>query len=132
MPGADVNYLAVLIAAIAVQPLGFLWYGKLFSARWMALRGYDATDHEGGGPGLGYALAFGLSLIEFFVLSYVVDWAFADSVLECIAIAAFMWLGFVAPVMGMAVIFSDRASFALFAIEGEGSGESPARRRPAV
>lgn len=31
-----INWIAVLVAIVAVQALGYLWYGMAFSARWMA------------------------------------------------------------------------------------------------
>ena len=33
-PPVEINYLAVLVAAIASMALGFLWYGPLFGNQW--------------------------------------------------------------------------------------------------
>lgn len=36
---ANVNYLAVVVAAVASMAVGFLWYGVLFRKQWMSLMG---------------------------------------------------------------------------------------------
>lgn len=40
----DVNWLAVLVAAIVPLVVGFLWYGTLFKTRWLALM--ETTEEE--------------------------------------------------------------------------------------
>jgi len=39
-PPVEINYLAVLVAAIASMALGFLWYGPLFGNQWKKLMGF--------------------------------------------------------------------------------------------
>lgn len=48
MPQVDVNYLAIIVAAIINLVLGFLWYGPLFGRRWMALA-HVTPQQMGGG-----------------------------------------------------------------------------------
>ena len=36
-----VNWIAVLVAVVLLEALGYLWYGPLFGARWMALLGKE-------------------------------------------------------------------------------------------
>lgn len=38
---ASINYLAVLIAAVASMIIGFLGYGPLFGKAWMRLMNFD-------------------------------------------------------------------------------------------
>lgn len=40
----NVNYLAVLVAAIASMILGYLWYGPLFGNMWKQLMGFTDKD----------------------------------------------------------------------------------------
>ena len=40
----EVNLLAVLVAGIVPMIVGFLWYGPLFSKRWLALM--ETTEEE--------------------------------------------------------------------------------------
>jgi len=119
MYGADVNYLAVLIAGIAVQPVGFLWYGPLFGRPWRALKGIDPSksDDAAANPGPALAIGFVVALVEFWVLSNVFDWVGVVDIPHALCIAALMWLGFVAPIVAMGVVFSDRASFKLWLID---------------
>lgn len=45
-----VNMLGVLLAALAMWMIGFVWYGVAFSDAWMASRGYVDADFEGSHP----------------------------------------------------------------------------------
>lgn len=116
MYGADVNYLAVLVAGIAVQPLGFLWYGPLFGKPWMALKGIDPSGSDAS-PGPALAIGFLVALVEFWMLSNVLDWVGAADIPHALCISALMWLGFVAPIVAMGNVFSDRASLKLWVID---------------
>lgn len=114
---ADVNYLGVLIGAVAAQPLGFLWYGVVFSQPWMQLRGYSEEDVESGGS-TGYVIAFLLAIVIAYTLARLVDMVGADSVGDCVAVAAFAWAGFAGTVQATQLAFSTTPSVRLFAIEG--------------
>ena len=39
-----INWLAVLVAVVAMQVVGFLWYGPLFSKTWLAASGKTRED----------------------------------------------------------------------------------------
>jgi hypothetical protein len=44
---ADVNWLAVIVAALAYFALGALWYSKaLFAKRWISLTGVDVSNPD--------------------------------------------------------------------------------------
>ena len=60
----DVNYLAVVLAALSAFVLGGLWYSPLlFAKRWMAGAKLSEADLAGANMGLIYGTAFLLSLI---------------------------------------------------------------------
>ena len=42
----EVNYLAVIIAAVVSLLFGFLWYGPIFGKAWMRLNGVTKKDIE--------------------------------------------------------------------------------------
>jgi hypothetical protein len=46
-----INWLAVLLAAVAHQAIGFLWYGPLFGRLWMERRGLSREQVAAGGGG---------------------------------------------------------------------------------
>ena len=115
---ADINYLAVILGGVAAQPLGALWYSRAaFGPTWMRLRRYSEADVQGGGR-VGYAVAFLASLLVAYTLARLVDMVGADSVGDCIAVAAFVWAGFAAAVQATQIAFSTTRSPTLFAIEG--------------
>src|SRR5688572_1633570 len=40
------NYLAILVAAVAGMAVGFFWYGPLFGKIWVKLSGFTKEDME--------------------------------------------------------------------------------------
>jgi len=62
------NVLAILVAALAMYAIGFLFYGLLFGEAWQAAAGYTKEELEGGmakmplGFVIPILLAIGLSL----------------------------------------------------------------------
>lgn len=112
----DVNYLAVLIAAVAVQPVGFLWFGPLFGKTWAALKGISPDGDKSGFP-KALAIGFVALVVEFIVLSMVFDWTGVVTVGQGIEIALIMFVGFVGPLIAVGNVFSERASLKLFMID---------------
>ena len=43
---APINYLAVVLAALAAMVIGFVWYGPLFGKQWMALMGFTPQSMD--------------------------------------------------------------------------------------
>lgn len=119
----QVNYLAVLLAAVASMVLGFLWYSPMLLGKaWMKERGLTAETikKEQQGMGMLYGLSFVVALITAYVLSHVMTMAvnfFHMPLLNTGLTSAFwMWLGFVMPVQATATIFGNH-NFKLFAID---------------
>jgi hypothetical protein len=60
----DINFLAVIAAALSTFVIGGLWYSPLlFQKAWMAANGLTATDLETGGQARIFGGAFALSLV---------------------------------------------------------------------
>lgn len=114
----SVNYLAVLVAAIAAFVLGGLWYGPVFGKQWMALMGMTKEKMEAEkskGVAKSYILMFIGSLVMAYILSYVVmamaPYLAAMGTIGALAgleIGICMWLGFVAPVTMGSVLWEGR------------------------
>ncbi len=109
----DVNYVALLAAAVAGMVIGFLWYSPLLVGKpWMKLMGYSAGDMKKEQQKMGkwYALSFILSVISAYVLYHVMVMSIAyfdnPPVATGLMTAFFSWLGFVMPVQATGVIFS--------------------------
>lgn len=65
----DVNYLAVLLAALSAFVIGGLWYSVLFGKPWMALTGQSEEKLKSGNPAIIFGGAFLLNLVAAFVLA---------------------------------------------------------------
>src|SRR3989344_6061991 len=116
MPTVPINYLAVVVAAVASTALGALWYSPLlFGKQWMALSGMspevlDAAKNRG--MGKLYAIAFVGSLAMSYVLAHAL--VFASAYMAVSGISAGLttgfwnWLGFVAPVTLGSVLWDNK------------------------
>ena len=91
---ADMNYIAVLVAAAAYFVLGAVWYG-LLAKPWMAFAGKTQEEVESGaGPGP-YITAAIASLVAAVALAAIIKLAGAGSVGEAICIAGTCSVGLV-------------------------------------
>ncbi len=109
------NWLAVIIAAVAQMALGFIWYGSLFGKTWMAMMGINQQTMSREGMGKTYALQFVGSLVTAAVLAKLIGAMGATSVGAGVATGFWVWLGFVATVTLGSVLY-ERRSFNLYAL----------------
>ena len=116
---ADVDYLAVVLGALAAQVLGFLWYGKLFYKPWVAARALDPSEGENPGPVI-YVVPLICALLIAYTLARLADMTGAGDIGEGIALGAFVWVGFAGTVQLMQINFSEAKvkRVPTFAIEG--------------
>lgn len=119
----EVNYIAVLVAAVSSMIIGFAWYSEvLFGKPWMKLMGYNSESlkKEQREMGKWYAVSFVLALVTAYVLFHVMTLSMNffgyTAIMTGMTSAFWMWLGFVMPVQLTGVIFSNNKSFKLFAI----------------
>lgn len=68
----DVNYLAVLLAALSAFVLGGIWYSAIFARTWMALTGQSEETLKSGNPAVVFGGAFILNLVAAWVLAMFV------------------------------------------------------------
>lgn len=116
MPSVDINYLAVLVAAIASMAIGSFWYStKGFGKQWMALSGMTAGKIDAAkaqGMGKMYAIAFVGSLLMSYVLAHAL--VFASAYMNVsggsagLAVGFWNWLGFIAPVTLGSVLWEGK------------------------
>ncbi len=66
---AGVNILGLVLGALAMWVLGFIWYGMLMSDAWMAASGYTEQMFEGQSP-LWMPAGFVISLLLTFGLGW--------------------------------------------------------------
>jgi hypothetical protein len=111
----SINYLAILIAAIASMVIGFLWYGPIFGKKWIAMMGWSEeqiTEAKKKGMAKSYVLNFIGSLVMSYVLAHALIFASAymkvDGVSAGVTVGLWNWLGFIAPVTLGAVLWERR------------------------
>ncbi|MEO8637777.1 MAG: DUF1761 domain-containing protein, partial [Candidatus Taylorbacteria bacterium] len=106
-----INYLAVLVCALAAMAVGFVWYGPLFGKAWMKIMGAESMTAEQkqsmkkmmGGM---YFLQFVLSFVTAGALAYhISNWAGNASSL---GIALCAWFGFVMTTNAGACLWSGK------------------------
>src|SRR5437667_8731900 len=102
-----INYLAIIIAAVAQFIIGAIWYMPLFGNLWGKIHGMEKVSKEDRqkmmksmGPFL--ALQFLVTLVTTFVLAIFITY---QPTWNAYAMAAFFWVGFVVPTQVSGVIF---------------------------
>ena len=94
-----INYLAVLVAAVASMVVGFLWYGPLFGKQWVKLMKIDdkkIKEAKQKGMGKTYFLAFLTTLVMSYVLAHFVDYVEAKTIADGVILGFWIWIGFLA------------------------------------
>ena len=114
---AVINYLAVLVAAIASMALGMLWYGPLFGKLWMKLSGITPQSMKKMKltPKAAMTMGFIGTLVTAYVLSHFVDLLGVTTWSGAAQFAFWAWLGLVAPVQLGAYLWEGKP-FKLFVL----------------
>lgn len=109
MPGLEVNYTAVLAAALLNMAIGALWYSPvLFAKEWMQFLGKTAEDVRRQGS-KGYWIAGIGALVQAYILAHFVQYAGATDFVEGSVTGFWLWLGFVAVSSAVNTSFSGRS-----------------------
>jgi hypothetical protein len=104
-----VNWLAIIIAAIANMVIGFLWYGTwAFGKSWMTLSGRTMGEGFPAGPGPLYAMTAAAAIVQAITMSWFVSQTGANSGAAGAIIGLYVGLGFVATAMFAEVLFAGR------------------------
>jgi len=103
----NVNYLAVLVAAVAGMAVGALWYSPvLFGKAWAKLSG--AGEPKKKGMAKSYTAGFATQLVTAFVLAALIGSLGASVITEGTVIAFWIWLGFLATSMFGMVLWENK------------------------
>ena len=109
------NYGAIVVSAVAYWLLGALWYGVLFSQRWMALEGITMEHARSMNPVVPYVITLVLNLLIAFVLAQLCLWRNANTAPRGAAVGVLLWIGIVGPVVFTTYMYEMRPK-ELFAI----------------
>jgi hypothetical protein len=111
----DINWLAVLVAAVVTFVLGGLWYGPLFGKVWRLAEGQaEPQPGQQKHPALVYGLSFVLMLIAAMALAVAIG---PDpDVTRSIGFGLVVGVGWVATSFGVNYLFAGRR-LALLAVD---------------
>lgn len=92
------NYIAILVAAIASFVLGGLWYGPVFGKTWMKLEGFTPESMRAMPLSAKQAMVFGFinTVVGTAVLSWLIGALGITTIAAAINPIFCVWLGFVA------------------------------------
>ncbi len=112
MPTANVNIVAVLVAALLTFVLGAFWYSPLLFARqWMQAQGYTPDKIEQMKK-RGMTRAYAVSVLCYVVMAYVVallaSYTNATTLVQGLWLGFLTWLGFAATIGLTANMFSEK------------------------
>jgi Protein of unknown function (DUF1761) len=112
MPTANVNILAVLVAALLTFVLGAFWYSPvLFAKQWMAAQGYTPEKLEAMKK-RGATKAYVVSVLCYVVMAYVVallaSYTNSTTLAQGLWLGFLSWLGFAATIGLTANMFSEK------------------------
>lgn len=111
---ADINFLAVLAAAVLVFLIGFLWYGPMFGKAWQREVGLTRDDLKD----KNMALVFGPALVLMILMAIVIAAFLPEEPIwqDGLLLGGVLGVGVVAASIGINYLFAGR-SVALYAID---------------
>ena len=102
-----VNYLAVLVAAIAAVVIGFVYYGLTgFRERWLAMIGKPVQPGARPGPTSMLAGAV-VALVNAWGLAVLARTVGASGIGDAVVLGLFVWLAFMATLSAATVTFEE-------------------------
>lgn len=115
----EVNWIGVVVAALAGFVVGGLWYGPIMGKRWMGAVGLTEEQIKSSGTPVAmlYGGAFAFSLVASWTLAHTFatygrDLSDTVKVMTAVGVA----LGFIIPAIGTNYLFSQKSK-ALFFID---------------
>ena len=107
----QINWLAVVVAAVVTWLLGALWYSPYVLGRqWVAAHGYtpERMAEMRKGAGRAYAASFVMYLVMAAVIAVLVGYIVMGRAVQGAKLGALLWLGFAVPLGVTGNLFSDR------------------------
>jgi hypothetical protein len=105
----DINWVAVVLAAVAGFALGALWFVPLFGKAWDREAGVTESIKKAGNKPLIFGSAFFLYLFMAFIVGHTLATYSNPGLIVSIMIAGGVGAGFVAPAFGISYLFAHRS-----------------------
>jgi len=74
----EINYIAIIVAALVPNVLGAIYYGPIFGKQWMSSLNFTKEDFKGRNEALIYGSALLLSCIVSFFLKFIIEMIHKD------------------------------------------------------
>jgi len=106
-----INYPAVLVATVVHFLVGGLWYGLLFSNKFVELIAWSPEklkEMQNHSPAKELTIAFISALVLVYILAHFVQYTKARTALDGMQTAFWLWLGFIATTQLATVVFEER------------------------
>ncbi|MBA2745365.1 MAG: DUF1761 domain-containing protein [Flavisolibacter sp.] len=115
---SEINWLAVLVAAVLYFALGALWYTALFGKQWIAYQGINVNDPEmKKGSGAIMLSSFFLMLFATICLALLVEKLELNQAVSGIKLGLVTGLGFAFTAISISYLYIKKP-FGLHAIDG--------------
>ncbi len=121
MYGVSINWLAVVVAAVAAYIVGWLWYGVLFGKTWMKLNKMSPADIKKAkqkGMATPMILNFIGTLVTVYVLAVLIGAVEANDMIGAVQLAFWIWLGFLLATTVLGSVLWDGKPWGLFVLNG--------------
>lgn len=110
MPVTEINYVAVLVAALIFMVVGFVWYSlPVFGKSWMKEVGLRKEELNGGSA-TSYALVTLAGLVQAYVLAHFIYYAGATTLLTGLTTGLWIGVGFTAMAIAANYVFARRSA----------------------
>ena len=105
----DVNYWAVLVAAVATMVIVSIYYMPAVAGRaWMKEIGKTEEEIRAANRPILFVIAAVLSVIQASVLSAVIGWADAHTLVGGVLVGLVLWIGMAVPMVSVTFLFEGR------------------------
>jgi hypothetical protein len=121
MPQVSNNYLAILACGVVYMIVGAFWYSPIiFGNLWLKVMGKSQEELKSMRKGVwkSYLISFLGALVMAFVLSHIIDYAKADTIIEGLQCGLWVWIGFVITTSLGGVLFEGRPRGLYFIYNG--------------
>lgn len=115
-----VNYIAVIVAAIANMVVGFLWFGPIFGKQWVKMMGWtpeEMKEAQKKGMTKSYVIAIIGSLLTAWVIAELTvilgSYLYLTGIMAGFKAGFIGWIGFVVPV-GLSTVAWEGKSWKLW------------------
>lgn len=111
----EVNWLAIILAALSGFLVGGIWYGPVMGKKWMGAVGLSEEQIKQANMGVVYGGAFAFSLLASWTLAhtfatYAQDLSIPVKIMTAFGVA----LGFIVPAIGTNYLFSQKSKTLFF------------------